>query len=236
MILPESIRLDNLLNAHYGVNDKPFFLLEYDPEICLTPDEVTIKIAKIAANYIESFGYTEILELGTGSGIFSTSLLLNLTNPQVHITATDIDENALNIAYYNLSRAAKSRSLDLDSFSIKRADWFDGISLHRGGKYDFIYANPPFLSRNMGLLPEFEKNPPHTVYGENQGIEHFDVIFEGLGDMLFDNGIALIRMSAKPIMEKRVKNSLVQRMPRSKFDTIDIPSTPYSGKVLVIEL
>lgn len=77
-----------------------------------------------------------ILEIGTGSGAIAVSLAYELKNAQ--IVATDISQDAINIA----SRNAQINSVT-DQISFLRGHLFEPVS----GKFDIIVSNPPYVSR-----------------------------------------------------------------------------------------
>ncbi|MGD1152197.1 MAG: peptide chain release factor N(5)-glutamine methyltransferase [Syntrophales bacterium] len=77
-----------------------------------------------------------ILEIGTGSGAISVSLAHELKNAQ--IVATDISQDAINIA----SRNAEINNV-LNQISFLWGNLFEPVS----GKFDIIVSNPPYISK-----------------------------------------------------------------------------------------
>jgi len=77
-----------------------------------------------------------ILEIGTGSGAISVSLAHELKNAQ--IVATDISQDAINIASRNaqINNAA-------NQISFLSGNLFEPVS----GKFDIIVSNPPYISK-----------------------------------------------------------------------------------------
>lgn len=78
---------------------------------------------------------SSILDLGTGSG--AIALALAKAFPAAAVTATDISDEALQLARENAERCQLA-----DRVQFKTARWFDGIE----GSFDWIVSNPPYLS------------------------------------------------------------------------------------------
>lgn len=74
-----------------------------------------------------------ILDIGTGSGAIALSL--KLERPSWQITASDISEDALDLAKKN----AKKTHLEV---TFCQSDVFDTIS----GQFDIVVSNPPYIS------------------------------------------------------------------------------------------
>lgn len=206
------------------------------PELCLPPDEITLELSKMGTNLINQEGeYKEILDLGTGSGIFATYVLLNCRRENIHVTATDIDPLALEIAEGNLDNAAKNRGCSHKSFSLLQTSWLRNLSLHRKGKYDFIFSNPPFLPKGTELLPEFTSSPMHTMFAEKQGFAHYDTIFKEIMQHLTPKGSALVRIPYAQYNLGPILNILTRYAARAKFDILEVKAQERKGKALLID-
>jgi len=82
-------------------------------------------------------GKLRILEIGTGSGAISISLAHELKNAQ--IVATDISQDAINVA----SRNAEINNV-ANQISFLWGNLFEPVS----GKFDIIVSNPPYISKD----------------------------------------------------------------------------------------
>lgn len=76
------------------------------------------------------------LDVGCGCGIIS--LMLAQRGPQLHVTAIDIDEGALQDAGLNISNSIFSDRVVVDTLS------FDQM-IEKNEKYDLIVSNPPYF-------------------------------------------------------------------------------------------
>ncbi len=84
---------------------------------------------------ILDYKFDNMLELGTGSGAVSITILAE--RPDVNCVATDISEFALETASINSKMHGVENRLKL-----LHSDWFDKVS----GKFDIIVSNPPYVS------------------------------------------------------------------------------------------
>jgi len=95
---------------------------------------------------------TQILDIGTGTGLLSLMLAQKTT---AFIDAVEIDEKAFIQAVDN----------------IKQSPWSDSIQLHQGSitdyitekKYDLIISNPPFFENNLQSPDSIKNNAKHDT-------------------------------------------------------------------------
>jgi release factor glutamine methyltransferase len=106
-------------------------------------------------------GPTNILDIGTGSGILAITLALEL--PTAHVTAVDISPAALALAEQNarlLGAAPRIRFVPSDLFS-ELADM----------RYDCIVSNPPYVATTETLEPQVHDYEPTTaLYAGDDGL------------------------------------------------------------------
>ena len=117
------------------------------------------KSLEILSNLPARKGPPIVAEIGTGSGIISICLALNLN---AKIIASDISDDALNLAREN---AAKFGVEDRTRF-VKCA-YLDQIY----GQFDLLVSNPPYIARDYEL-DKFVLNEPHeALFGGAAGDE-----------------------------------------------------------------
>lgn len=114
--------------------------------------EKTIDIAKELSR--ENGAALKVLEIGVGSGIIAVSLALSGLN--LEITATDISEDAINIAVKNAERHNA-----VEKIRFIKGDLFEGAK----GSYDIIVSNPPYvgLSEKDALAKDIIDWEPHSA-------------------------------------------------------------------------
>ncbi len=95
--------------------------------------------------------FSEVLDLGTGSGCIALTLLAE--RPEATAIATDISPDALETAGVNAARLKV-----LGRVHFERSDWFESV----GGSYDLIVSNPPYIHPDelRDLAPEVEHFDP----------------------------------------------------------------------------
>lgn len=87
---------------------------------------------------------TEILEVGTGTGV--VSLMLAQKYSSAHITAVEIDSEAFNLAQKNFTQSQFSPQLRVLNKDVR--------SYRTDKKYDLVVCNPPYFEVNSS-----EKHP-----------------------------------------------------------------------------
>lgn len=106
-------------------------------------------------------GCREILDIGTGTGLLA--LMCAQRFPNAHITAADIDPQAIRAADYNFSHSAWNERL-----SIVHTDISD---LVMPGRFDGIICNPPYFTSGM---PAKQSN--RAIARHTQTLSHFNLI------------------------------------------------------------
>ncbi|WP_037493888.1 peptide chain release factor N(5)-glutamine methyltransferase [Sneathiella glossodoripedis] len=128
-------------------------------------------VLKEKASQQEAF---RLLDLGTGSGCLSLSILAQRENAKA--VAVDISENALEVA------AENARSLELsDRIEFVKGPWFANVS----GKFDVILSNPPYIPTAdiEGLEPEVRIHEPSLALdGGDSGFRCYDEILDQITD------------------------------------------------------
>ena len=123
----------------------------------------------------------KILDLCTGSGIIAITLKKELEQVSVDIIASDISEEALEVAKEN------SQSHDATIKFIK-SDIFNNID----DKFDIIVSNPPYIDRKdeVTMLDNVLKYDPHlALFAEEEGLYFYRKIIEQAKDYLKENGV-----------------------------------------------
>ena len=141
------------------------------------------------------------LDIGTGSGILSVSLKLDLADSVW--TATDISHECLKIAKKN------SQLLNAD---VKFIQSYCARGLK--GSFDIIVSNPPYIPFGDPLVQrEVEEYEPHlALYAEENGLSLIYEILDSMIELLSHNGVGLMEIGHNQKDEVETK--------LSKFDNI----------------
>ena len=105
-----------------------------------------------------------IIDVGTGSGAIAIALAHEL--PDAYLYATDISDEALEIARANATRLQVD-----DDIEFHKTDLLEGCP---DGKFDIVVSNPPYVgeSEQDKVQLEVRKFEPHVaVFGGREGLD-----------------------------------------------------------------
>lgn len=127
----------------YITGRKEFFSREFIvSHKVMIPRPETETVVERVMDIIALNNIKNMLDLGTGSGIIAITVSLNF--PELQICATDISDDALNVARKNaMLHGVQSR------IEFVKSDLFSG--LYPGEKFDLIVTNPPYIP--SGIIP-----------------------------------------------------------------------------------
>jgi len=150
-------------------------------------------------------------ELGTGSG--AISIALALAYPLSHGVATDIDQDALEVATKNYINSSKKSNLKFYC-----GNWWSPLESFKG-KLDLVISNPPYIPRDTyEKLPKEVKNfePKVALLGGEDGLDHFREIIQKAPLFLKNNGWLILENHFD--QSEKVKQLLI----KNKFTSIEI--------------
>jgi len=150
-------------------------------------------------------------ELGTGSG--AISIALALAYPLSEGVATDIDQDALEIATKNYINSSKQSNLKFYC-----GHWWKPLESFKG-KLDFAISNPPYIPRDTyEKLPKEVKNfePKVALLGGEDGLKHIREIIQKAPLFLKEKGWIILENHHD--QGEKVKQLLI----KNKFTSIDI--------------
>ena len=139
-----------------------------------------------------------VLELGTGSGAIAVTLACEWK--EVHVTATDISENALSLAKINAEKFNVQNKIHFLT-----SDWFENVK----GAYDLIISNPPYigLTEQDEISAEVIKYDPEiALFAGRDGLDAYRRIIPGLSKFLNPDGLVVLETGASQGI--KVKNMM----------------------------
>lgn len=138
-------------------------------ESVLIPRLDTELIVNKALDLINNNGMKKVLEIGTGSGAIGIHLV---KNSDIQLIATDISEEALDVAASN----AESLDVDLNRYELVKSDVYENI----GEKFDLIISNPPYIKTDeMKTLNKDVLNEPKLALdGGKDGLDLYRKIIK----------------------------------------------------------
>ena len=150
-------------------------------------------------------------ELGTGSG--AISIALALAYPFSEGVATDIDQDALEIATKNYINSSKQSNLKFYC-----GNWWSPLETFKG-KLDLAISNPPYIPKDTyEKLPKEVKNfePKVALLGGEDGLKHIREIIQKAPLFLKEKGWLILENHFD--QGEKVKQLLIQ----NKFTSIEI--------------
>ena len=146
-----------------------------------------------------------IADIGTGSGVIGISLKRYFPNAQV--TATDIDQDAIEIAAGNAGR------LDQDVMFI-RGNMLEPL-IKYNIKVDVLVSNPPYIDGPATIDEQVWKYEPHKALLASPDTFFYEEMIKNADQVL--NPGALIAFEIGEEMEESLTKIVNQYMPGSKF-------------------
>jgi len=150
-------------------------------------------------------------ELGTGSG--AISIALALAYPFSDGVATDIDQDALEIATKNYVNSSKKSNLRFYC-----GNWWSPLESFKG-KLDLAISNPPYIPKDIyKKLPKEVKNfePKVALLGGEDGLKHIKEIIQKAPLFLKEKGWLILENHFD--QGEKVKQLLI----KNKFTSIEI--------------
>ncbi len=143
---------------------------------------------------------TNVLDIFSGSGCIGISLLKNIKN--VLVDFVDIDKRALRQIRINL----KLNEIKKERYRVCESDLFDKLEKK---KYDYIFANPPYVSKER--LNEVQKSvlknePKRAILGGRRGLYYIERFLKKARYFLKKRGA--IYLEFDPLQKKEIEDIL----------------------------
>ncbi len=132
----------------------------------------------------------KVLDLCTGNG--SLAILLALSCPDIHVSASDLSMPALALAARNVDRHNLSSQIEL-----LNGDLWDALpEPNDDNLFDLIICNPPYVNANsMNALPaEYHAEPALALAGGDDGMDLIRRIIAAAPDYLSERGALLLEI------------------------------------------
>ena len=130
--------------------------------------------------------FSRVLDLGTGSGAIVLSLLAD--RPAALGVATDVSDDALNVAEWNAKQLGLAERVEF-----VRSDWFEKVE----GGFDLIVSNPPYVSAEVyeTLAPEIlDWEPKIALTPGGDGLDAYRAICAGARTHLAPGGRLMVEI------------------------------------------
>ncbi|UFX98526.1 HemK/PrmC family methyltransferase [Candidatus Gromoviella agglomerans] len=220
----EGMPLSKILNRKYFWNH--YF---YVNEHVLDPRQESELLVEKSISLLHGRSEVRILDLGTGSGCLSLSILDEIEN--AICIGVDISLEALNVAFFNAARLNL-----LDRLLLIHGDWFDFYDeyqlrsfdyynrfvedfnkfMRKDGQFyfhndfsmpvinyyevfDVIVANPPYISHDDDIDSSALYDPSVALFAQKNGIANYEIIIESAHLYLKKGGFLLLEIGHKQL-------------------------------------
>jgi len=132
----------------------------------------------------------KILDVGTGSAAIAISLSREFKNAE--ILATDVSDEALNIARKNIIDKKLRKKIQLKKIRIDKID----------SRFDLVVSNPPYLSKKEYVdvgsgIRDFE--PKIALYGGEDGLDFYREFAKKMPVIMKNNAFLIIEIGEKQL-------------------------------------
>ena len=136
-------------------------------------------------DYFDDYSSIDLCDVGTGSGAIAITLALG--EPKLNVVATDISEEALEVAKANAS--------ELDAqVTFYQGDMLEPL-IDRQQKFDIFVSNPPYIPQDQEIESVVKDNEPHVaLFGGNDGLYFYRKIFKDVRHVLKDRALLAFEM------------------------------------------
>ena len=152
---------------------------------------------------------TKILDIFAGSGCIGIAILKNIKNGRVDFV--DIDEKAIAQIKINL----KLNGISPKRYRVVKSNLFEKI---KGEKYDFIFANPPYVAKERlnEVQPSVLKyEPKRAILAGKKGLIYIRRFLRGAKKNLKPKGIICLEIDPQ---QKEEINEILKRKKYNKFN------------------
>src|SRR5262245_40002475 len=169
-----------------------------DPQVIVPRSHLAELLRERMAPWIARPGAVRnALDLCTGSGCLA--ILLARSFPKARVDAADVSRPALAVARRNVRRHRLSRRI-----RVTASDLFSAL---RGGRYDLIVCNPPYVTAGgMRRLPrEYRHEPRIALAGGRDGLDIVRRVVRAAAGHLKPGGLLVVEVGAG---RRRVERAL----------------------------
>ena len=149
-------------------------------------------------DFFSDYDTIDLCDIGTGTGAIAISLALE--EPKLRVIATDISEDALEVARKN------AENLEAD-VTFYQGDLLQPL-IDRNIKVDFFVSNPPYIPVNQEIESIVKDNEPSiALFGGEDGLYFYREIFKKVRSILKDKAILAFEMGydQREIMEDALR-------------------------------
>ncbi len=139
-----------------------------------------------------------VLDIFAGTGCIGISILKKIDNSSVHFV------EASEAAIENIEKNLEINRVDKKRYKIIRSDMFKG--LEHNDKYDFIFANPPYVAeQRRGEVDKkvLESDPALSLFAGGQGMRYIEKLARETKGFLKKQGVIFMEFDPRQVEKIR---------------------------------
>lgn len=178
----------------YVLGHWEFFGLEFDitNDVLIPRPETELLVEKAIVWLQASPDRRTIADVGTGSGVISTSIAMHVEDAR--ILATDISLDALKVAQHNARKFHVHHRIDFLQCDLLPQPF---ESLPTDNHFDLICANLPYIpTGTLRQLPIYGKEPTLALDGGTDGLDIYRHLFKLAPAWLAPQGMMLLEIES----------------------------------------
>jgi release factor glutamine methyltransferase len=187
-------RLERGESFPYVLGHWEFFGLDFEvtPDVLIPRPETELLVEKAITWLQESPARRAVVDVGTGSGAIAVTIAVNVKD--VHILATDISNQALEVARKNAIKFDVNQRIDFVQCDLLPSP---PTSLPAARHFDLICANLPYIpTTTLHKLPIFGREPTLALDGGKDGLDLIRRLLNTAPEWLAPNGRMLLEIES----------------------------------------
>ena len=159
-----------------------------DPAVLIPRYETEELVGLVLSNIDEYFADHEVVTLGdVGTGSGAIAIALKKEEPKLKIWASDISQEALEVAKAN----ALNNEADITLMQGSMLEPF----VEAGIKLDAIVSNPPYIRQDEEIEHSVKDFEPHVaLFGGEDGLKFYRMILRDAAQVLNEHGLMFFEM------------------------------------------
>jgi release factor glutamine methyltransferase len=172
-------------------------------------EELCANILSRMDQYFPEAEKIECTDVGTGSG--AIAIVLAKEEPKVHMTATDISEEAL-------VTARKNAEINEAEIQFTAGDMLKPL-MESGRKLDVLVSNPPYIPQEEKMEKSVVDYEPHVaLFGGSDGLKFYRMIFQDCKKVLKEKAFMAFEMGWD--QRERMSALIEEMLPDARYEII----------------
>lgn len=188
------------------------YKLIVDPGCLIPRYETEELVANVLADidyYFADYKSVTIADVGTGSG--NIAIALKLEEPKLQMWATDISQQALDLAKRN-------SQLNKADITFLQGDMLQPL-IDNNIKLDVLVSNPPYIPVHQQMQAAVVDNEPHVaLFGGEDGLDFYRSEFENASKVIKEHSFLAFEIGYDE--KDAISNLVKQYFPNDRFEIL----------------